>query len=90
MQILFYKVLAVLESHPRSPELLPPASYSHFVLFPGSQMDALTAPHADTDPWRDVLRDPPRVWTADLQISPRCDLSLAPFSSLFSSLLLRG
>lgn len=54
------RVLAVPNSHPRSPEFLALASQSHFVISPGTQMGALTVTHAETHPWREV-QDPLRV-----------------------------
>jgi hypothetical protein len=55
-QILHYttRALAVPNSHPRPPELLASQSQSHFVHLPGTQMGALTVPHAETDPWREA------------------------------------
>lgn len=55
-QILHYitRALAVPNTHPRSPELLAPASQAHFVLLVATQMGALTVPHAETDPWREA------------------------------------
>lgn len=48
------RALAVPNSHLRSPELLPPASQSHFVIPPGTRMGALTVTHVEIDPWRDA------------------------------------
>lgn len=55
------RALAVLDSHPGTPDLLPPAHHSHFILSPGTQVGTLTVPHAETGPWKDAQASSQRM-----------------------------